>query len=682
MLKINEIAINIQMENGNRTFNSKFYEGVNVITSSMNTSGKSAVINAIVYCLGMEELIGGSKGHRALSTAFHNKIWDEVGDSDEQRKTYKVLFSTMYLEISNGTEVITLKRHANNPDIDDSLITVYFSEYDIIGESGIRSENYYVNSKGAANNPKGFLFFLEKFLSLNLPIVPRFKGEPSKLYLQNIFGAMFIEQKRGWSDILVRVPNYGIIDVKQRVVEYLLKLETLENEKKKSEIKKEIEKIRDEWKILYTEYKSKAFPFFISELLPEAMIIGEDLIQNNLIKLVKQDENGEIISIDEYLENREIEKNELDNQLFVKGNDINNLSIENERIENELSKLNIQRNKLTTKINVINAEVHEYIKSSEAISEDIQNNKDLKKLKKLGAEENISVFGHSCPVCHQKINDSLLDSQQNIQVMTIDENITYLTQQLKLFSNLISQNKDAEDEARKALEEINSKENTLISLMRAIKDDIYSISEAYSEVNIEKKIRIKLDIDEKQALKKEFEETIEEFKVLSNRLKKEYKSLDSLPEDRLSVLDENKLAEFSNTFVSYLKDFDYRSVSNLNEVKISRDTYMPEADGFDLKADSSASDNIRTIWSYTLSLLRVSNMYGGNHLGFIIFDEPKQHSIHEKDMIEFFNQAMLFQNNQIIIGFTQDQLESPQVFLDKLEQGGCNIIDLGTKAFK
>lgn len=682
MLKINELAINIQMEKESRTFHSKFYDGVNIITSSMNTSGKSAVINAIVYCLGMEELIGGSKGHRALSTAFHNKIWDEVGDSDEQRKTYKVLFSTMYLEISNGTEVITIKRHANNPNIDDSLITIYFSEYNNIGNSSTSSKSYYVNSRGAAKNSKGFLFFLESFLSLDLPIVPRFKGQPTKLYLQNIFGSMFIEQKRGWSDVLVRVPNYGIIDVKQRVVEYLLKLETLENEKKKSEIKKEIEKIKDEWKILYTEFKSKAFPFYISELLPEAMIIGEDIIQKNLIRLVTEDENRKIITIDEYLENKNIEKEDLNNKLFVKGNDINNLSAENERIESELLKLNSQRINLTSKISLIKTELEEYIKSSEAISEDIQNNKDLKKIKNLGSEENISVLGHSCPVCHQEINDSLLDSQQNIQVMSIDENITYLTQQLKLFNNLITQKRYAEEEARKALGEITSKENTLFSLMRAIKDDIYSISEAYSEVNLEKKIRIKLDIDKKETLKTEFKKTIEKFNFLSSKLKKEYVKLEELPEDRLSILDEKKLKEFSTSFVNYLKAFDYRSVSNLNEVKISRDTYMPEADGFDLKADSSASDNIRTIWSYTLSLLRVSNIYDSNHLGFIIFDEPKQHSIHEKDMIEFFNQAMLFENNQIIIGFTQDQLESPQIFLDKLKEGGCNIIDLGTKAFK
>ncbi|PWU66662.1 hypothetical protein DLJ74_19810 [Gracilibacillus dipsosauri] len=53
-----------------------------------------------------------------------------------------------------------------------------------------------------------------------------------------IFGALFIEQKSGLTDILARVPNYGIMDVKQRVLEFLLSLETMENEANKSRIKK------------------------------------------------------------------------------------------------------------------------------------------------------------------------------------------------------------------------------------------------------------------------------------------------------------------------------------------------------------------------------------------------------------------------------------------------------------
>lgn len=33
---------------------------------------------------------------------------------------------------------------------------------------------------------------------------------------------------------------------------------------------------------------------------------------------------------------------------------------------------------------------------------------------------------------------------------------------------------------------------------------------------------------------------------------------------------------------------------------------MPVIDKFDMKFDSSASDNIRAIWSYTLALLQTS----------------------------------------------------------------------------
>ena len=39
-----------------------------------------------------------------------------------------------------------------------------------------------------------------------------------------------------------------------------------------------------------------------------------------------------------------------------------------------------------------------------------------------------------------------------------------------------------------------------------------------------------------------------------------------------------------------------------------------------MKFDSSASDNIRAIWSYTLALLQTSKKQIGNHPGVLIFD--------------------------------------------------------------
>ena len=50
---------------------------------------------------------------------------------------------------------------------------------------------------------------------------------------------------------------------------------------------------------------------------------------------------------------------------------------------------------------------------------------------------------------------------------------------------------------------------------------------------------------------------------------------------------------------------------------------MPNISGFDLYADSSASDTIRIIWAYIVALQKISLEYGHN-LGFLLLDEPAQ----------------------------------------------------------
>lgn len=54
MLQINEIKINIYTNNGTYGFHENFAEGLNFILSYDNTCGKSSVLSAIYYCLGLE----------------------------------------------------------------------------------------------------------------------------------------------------------------------------------------------------------------------------------------------------------------------------------------------------------------------------------------------------------------------------------------------------------------------------------------------------------------------------------------------------------------------------------------------------------------------------------------------------------------------------------------------------
>ena len=96
---------------------------------------------------------------------------------------------------------------------------------------------YYIHSSGSATSQKGFHAFLEKFIGWKLPEVPTYDDKDRKLYLQTIFPAMFIEQKRGWSGLLNTIPNFGVKDVKRKVIEYILNLDIIENERLKIEQK-------------------------------------------------------------------------------------------------------------------------------------------------------------------------------------------------------------------------------------------------------------------------------------------------------------------------------------------------------------------------------------------------------------------------------------------------------------
>ena len=63
-----------------------------------------------------------------------------------------------------------------------------------------------------------------------------------------------------------------------------------------------------------------------------------------------------------------------------------------------------------------------------------------------------------------------------------------------------------------------------------------------------------------------------------------------------------------------------------------------------LRSVSSASDFVRSVWAYYLALMKVSKQ----HPGFLLFDEPCQHSINEIDLKTLFEKCSVM-NQQIIL---------------------------------
>lgn len=249
MLKINRIKGVSKTLNTNYGFDYTLLDSLNLISSKNNTRGISSVLVTIYYCLGFEEIIGG-KGMKTLTSVYKSNI------VDESEVSYRVIESEAWLEITNGAEVVTIFRSGKKDSRSENLITVYHSDLDSIFNPDVYVEDMYIHSQNSTTSKKGFHNFLEKFMGLNLPYVPTSDGKEYKLYMQMIFSGIFIEQKRGWADLFSAMPIMRIKDAKKRVVEYILALDTLANNRLRAKLKNDENNIITDWKVIVGEIKA------------------------------------------------------------------------------------------------------------------------------------------------------------------------------------------------------------------------------------------------------------------------------------------------------------------------------------------------------------------------------------------------------------------------------------------
>lgn len=668
MLRIERLRIEIQTEDGLYGIDEVFSNGLNFLASKDNTCGKSSILEAIYYGLGFEEIIGG-KGEKVLTSAYKTYI------ECEERKL-AVLESKIYLQISNGQEHVTLYRAAKMQNRDHKLITVYYSEMENISES-ILFEDMYVHMAHSAEYEKGFHSFLEKFLHLELPKVPATDGNQRKLYLQLVFSCMFIEQKHGWGDIFSGMPILGIKDSKKRVLEYVMKLDTLINEKQKDFLKSEEARIKREWEFLLKE-------IVISVARDSCEVVGlpgKPCIMTKLelsgIHILKNRNNihDYIIELEKKYSNIERMKpkvvdnfDEMQDELYAIETDISEYEKTVRMLREHLSK-----EKATIKTLIDNLEI---------IENDLRNNKDAARLRNLGSELGCFTSKDKCPICHQTITDSLLTVGEGIEVMSIDENIRHLEAQKIMISYALESHKNKRAEMDKEIENISGKIFTLRRLAKTLRSDLYSVNDSLSETVLYKKIALQAEKDRLNGLIEFVDAKKEMFMKLSEQWKKYLEGKKKLPQSKFTDNDLNKISLLRSIFVKKLADYGYKSVTSMEDIAISQENYLPVIEEFDMKFDSSASDNIRGIWAYTVALMQVSIQTKGNHPAILIFDEPVQHSIVSKDMEKFFESLSEISNEcQTIIGITVKDKDTLNA-IERLEKNTYSWIKVQNKAFQ
>lgn len=680
MLRLSAVEIQLLATDGWHSFSSTFGAGLNVIRGN-NTSGKSTLLSALLYGLGMEELLG-HRNEAALQYALRDYLFD--GNS-----RVEIIQSWVCVEIENAEhESVTLRRSIRSAEKDTKLIEVIKGSYLTGTDGSLEVVPTYIHDPGSAKNAEaGFFGFLERFLRLELPIVEATKGGTTKLYVQALFAALFVEQKRGWTDYIANIPYFGIRNSAQKVVEFLLGFSVFENERKRSQLTQEGKDIQRAWDDAVTEINLVATRYGLrTEGIPKH---AQAKFNSSLVTIFVVNVEGrkstaeERVRISESIE--QIEKRLASSENGQMGGDPDEL----ERLRNEISRAEVVYERIIAEKARLLQSLRENEDAREDIASDIEKNKAAAKLRSLGAEADVKVTRGACPTCHQGVDDSLLLGAVGARAMDIEENIKYLESQRKMLDRYVSATeqalRDLEGRSAGAESQLRELRRELNSLRRDFRSTVgYDIRANLQRLMERQRRREEIDVGEGSVREK-----AERLESIAALWAEHIRRRGRLPKEYLSNGDRQKLEYFGKTVRELSERFGYSSGST-DEILVSEEKYVPYfgesptlrreiRSSADIKSDSSASDFVRLIWAYLLSLYRVSSLRNGNHPGLIVFDEPAQHSM----SVESLRELLLWMSKELglqsIVAASFD--ESEEVFQSATEGVSFSLITLGEQLF-
>ena len=505
MLNIDVLKIVIHTNAGVFGRTLRFDKGLNIIRAN-NTSGKSSLFGAIIYGLGFEELLG-SKNEKALQSVFKSIVKEFTDSNRQQTQDSVVTQSEIYIEITNGTRSITVKRYIINDKVKPQAVEVFLGKQVSYPEENYERLPMYLHDKGGASNEEiGFHKYLEDFIGTKLPEVVSQEGRRVKLYLPLISSAHFIEQKAGWSDFYANIPYYGIRDTDRKVFEYVLNLDVFETAAKRQEILNQLRDIDERWKKYADQIKS-----IVSRGGGEIVGISEspEILSKEIKPYARFHRADRTFALSELIENTKVELNAVRNEINTPiNNNIDKIQANLNAVKEQTERYEILYESLSSEISQEKERLRQYNNQFKNIVEDLKKNKDAEKLQKLGLESNLKIGMGLCPACNQTITDSLLPEGLHIIPMRIDENIMHLQAQQGMVEAFINNLKDSVLDQETKLSSLESAIQLNRQKIRALKKDLTSDDRLPSAELIERKVVLERELSYYFRLREEIEQSV------------------------------------------------------------------------------------------------------------------------------------------------------------------------------
>ncbi|HDZ2165368.1 TPA: hypothetical protein RR004_005369, partial [Klebsiella pneumoniae] len=376
---------------------------------------------------------------------------------------------------------------------------------------------------GDHDRASGFYKWLTLFLGIELPKTYSENTDQVKhLYLQNIFPCALIEQTKGWSDFFAQMPNFGIKDAKQKLIEFLLNLESLENEFKKDILAQEEKNIKSLWDKKYEKIDGLASEkgFILKGVNKDINSNGLKNISTSSLSKISADKK-EWITLEKEL-------TELDNELTLTIKKIKqkNSSLTPELIKNAQRKLQSEISLINRQIRTLNIErisekqkIKEYRESINKLDIEIDRLDSALKLDAFLPEDKMSSL---CPLCDHELD---IESRLNVtnSKMNYRDSIAFLKSQRNLYISYINKHNELDSKfdniSNYLVNEITLKKNEIKNLRKDISsfEDSTLRTDILNELTISQKIeQYKKLLTTFNAVKADLKDLIVEFTKLKD----------------------------------------------------------------------------------------------------------------------------------------------------------------------
>ncbi len=668
LFSISKVALEVTTSSGVFGASMDLRPGLNVVKAP-NTHGKSTCLQAVLYGLGLERMLGPR-----VETPFGHALKEYIKERPNG-PTFIVDSSFVELELVNARQERLAIHREIKGDADQRLVLAKLTD-----ANGVETRrDFFLHDPGSAQREDGFHHFLASFIGWHLPEVSTFDGREVPLYLAAIFPMLFVEQKRGWSAIQGPFPTFlKIQDISRRAMEFILNLDVGERRRQRQEVEKRIASLEGEWVATRQHLISR---------------LGNlSRLQNIAATPPKEFSADSGLAIEVYLEGEwvalPIAVQYTDDQvaalemveLATTEDAAPDLERELATRQTEVAVMEAKIGDLRNSMSMAREEINENRRRISALKSDLVRNQDAQKLEKFGSRLGRAVSDHTCPTCHQELDAELLPVVE-VKGMAVDENIRFIRSQIELYQANAEATQGHANSIQLMYESVSGELRESLARIRELGDALRRPSTSLARSAIETLVRLQARSNRYRSMQNEADGLVDRFSSIAKAVSDLRSSLKGLKGDDFTALDQKKIEFFQTRLQARLQSFSFKTFKS-SEILVSLEDFRPIAMIADAKTgaltvrelgfEMSASDAIRMKWSYYLALLDVGTSFDTNHPGFLVFDEPDQQAIESKDVRSFLLEAAKFEARaQILVAATAEKIAD---FDADLVQAGANMI--------